>query len=233
MSIAKNGFSFSVISNNIQLIDNKYMLPNFSDYSINLMNNRKMQSDASIWIDGDNIGTWRIPALSKINIMRPANVNRRLVFIAEDKETSRFTQQAASSTIKVIFKPEAANSSINLDDLWFSQPKADNTDLYYNSSGIHTQHFGIKDNNYGYLTGGTVLGAGTDQKFNIAHKIQKYDDNNITEITCNLLVLRNNNINNNNNKISVSPDKYNNVKIYDLDQKYNYVATLFEKPFLT
>jgi hypothetical protein len=219
MSVNLNQFGLSIISNDVKHIiknNGKYhyfSLPNFSTYQIKLINNKGSRCDAIVSIDGENIGTWRIPSFSAITIQRPANINRKFVFVKEKSYTAKYTDIEANDPnnglITVIFKPEAEHLcpyqvpdyirtptfyekwNYGSDDIYDSirQPaKEDDTSLYLNSSGIQNREMGINKSNSGYHNGATILGAGTDQNFNISSRIYKYDYSNITTINIRLIV---------------------------------------------
>lgn len=116
MSVNLNEFGFSIISDDVTHFtrnNGKYhyfSLPNFSEYKIKLINNREARSDAIVSVDGEVIGTWRVPAFDSILIQRPANVNRKLIFIKEDSYTGKYAgvtrDDPNNGLITVVFKPE-------------------------------------------------------------------------------------------------------------------------------
>lgn len=109
--MSSNDFNVTIISPNIkQLVGNYLSLPNLSVYKIKLINNRETRCDAFVKIDGVDVGAWRIPSFDSITIERPANMNRRFVFI---KESTYLAEHAGierydynNGLISVTFKPE-------------------------------------------------------------------------------------------------------------------------------
>src|SRR5947207_11001892 len=119
MSVTLNDFGFSIVADDVTHLtknDGRYhyfSLPNFSTYKIKLINNRETRSDAVVSVDGENIGTWRVPAFSTVTIQRPANVNRKLVFVKENSYTAKYAGVTRNDTnnglVTVVFKPELQN----------------------------------------------------------------------------------------------------------------------------
>src|SRR5437588_410462 len=113
MSTNLNGFSVNIIGDNVIHFKkgehNYYAVPHLSEYKIKLSNNRPTRCDAEISIDGDLVGTWRVESFDSITIERPANLNRRFIFV---QERSNIAEQVGirsskdNGLITVIFKPE-------------------------------------------------------------------------------------------------------------------------------
>lgn len=125
MSVTLNEFGFTIVADDVtHLTKNNgrfhyFSLPNLSDYKIKLVNNRETRSDAVVSVDGEKIGTWRVPAFSSITIQRPANVNRKLVFVKEDTYTAKYAgvtrNDPNNGLVTVVFKPEAQNIACCFD----------------------------------------------------------------------------------------------------------------------
>lgn len=217
MSVSSNDFSISIISPNVkQIVQGKYnyfSLPNFSEYKLKLINNRPTRCDAVVSIDGEDIGTWRVNAYSSIMIERPANVNRRFIFVKEFYKKSHDIDgvdvgriDPNNGVITVVFKPEYPvmcpyesvdyiNTPTTLErwsygsDLTSIRPNlADSVAEYQGSNGIKTRQMAVNRFNTEYGSGATILGAGTDQNFNTTARIYKYDTDNITSISLRLII---------------------------------------------
>ena len=150
MNTSLNGFSVNILGNvnSFKKDDhNYYALPHMSEYKIKLTNNRPTKCDAQVFIDGESIGIWRINSFDNIILERPANTNRRFIFI---KEGSNIAQNAGiyynqnNGLIKVIFTPERIKY---VDKICYT-----NCDQSY-----------IKESSDNYSTGATILGNNTDQ----------------------------------------------------------------------
>lgn len=217
MSVNLNGFGFSIISDDVtHLTRNQgkyhyFSIPNFSEYKIKLINNKEVRCDAVVSVDGENIGTWRVPAFDSITILRPANVNRKLIFVKEDSYTAKYAgvtkNDSNNGLITVVFKPELETIhpyesgfgyvrsptfydkwTYGYDDSITKPPVPEQFPLYLNSSGTNTQNSGIKSVDSGYKTGATILGAGTDQNFSVSARIYQYDKDNITTLNARLII---------------------------------------------
>lgn len=85
-------------------------LDNNTEYKLKLSNYKNMDAMADVYIEGDKIGTWFIPATDSIVIERPADTNRKFTFMQEtDYRASNAGVIAGASTnglIKVVFFPK-------------------------------------------------------------------------------------------------------------------------------
>lgn len=224
MSVNLNGFGFTIISDDVTHFTrqngkhNYFSLRNLSEYKIKLINNRKTRSDANVSIDGESIGTWRIPSFSSIIIQRPANVNRKLIFIKENSYTAKYTDISQNDynngLVTVVFTPELEcifqykRLTGFIRSPTFFDERNDNNRVKYgydlvggvrrqsgdsystNSSQLYSNmhNFSLKSDTSGYKLGATILGGGTDQHFTASSKIYKYDKNNITTINARIVI---------------------------------------------
>jgi len=221
MSVSLNNYGVSIISPNVKRFMvgkyNYFSLPNLSTYKIKLINNHTTRCDAYVKIDGEDVGAWRIAPFDSITIERPANINRKFVFI---KENSYIAEHAGverydsnNGLITVVFKPELKRLCPYQygDDGYISTPTfydelrygSDQTLFkplsnealteppYFNSTGGNTNQLHI-DRNDGIQTnfssGATILGGATDQNFNMSARIYEYDTDNITQINARLII---------------------------------------------
>ena len=84
------GFGSKVKAVTTVLAGHRYVtLPHKTEYSIHLCNNRSTKCNAKVWIDRKYMGTWRIPALSSIDIERPVDKSRRFIFLKESSRSAR------------------------------------------------------------------------------------------------------------------------------------------------
>jgi hypothetical protein len=88
-----NNFEMKIINssnNGLQFvnIDNANYVPihHLEEYKIKLYNNKSVKCDATINIDGEDIGTWRINSFQPITIERPSDVERKFTY-ADEKST--------------------------------------------------------------------------------------------------------------------------------------------------
>lgn len=89
---------------------NQYvMMPNRTRYKLRLENSTNMKTDALILLDGERIGVWRIDPNSTIFIDRPANNNKKFIFVKElhpDLKLNPHKESMYTGLLKVIFYPE-------------------------------------------------------------------------------------------------------------------------------
>jgi hypothetical protein len=114
MSVRLNNFSVEIVSNNVKKINrnghNYIALPHHSEYKLRLTNDRSKQCDAVITIDGEVVGSWRVPAYGSIMIERPSHSQRKFVFVNEisgeayDGEVN--VGQKKNGLVSITFKPE-------------------------------------------------------------------------------------------------------------------------------
>lgn len=245
MTLGLNGFSVNIIGpvRHFKKNDhNYYSLPNFSEYKIRLTNHRPTRTDAEVFIDGISVGTWRIGPFNSIVVERPANLNRRFVFV---EQISKVVEDAGldincnSGLITVIFKPEKINICRFAKSPYISTPTfyddsdtsyADINDdgVYYHSNGSINEMV-TTDNTTSYNYGATILGKGTDQHFNLADQLTLIDYHNITRINLRLIASKHKLY------LSVKDAMKGNPSdnlIYQLnDRMFNNDRILIEKPY--
>lgn len=204
-----NGFSVDILPteyvNRVQKVNSNYFtIPHMSEYQIKLTNNRPMRCDVQVFIDGESVGIWRVNAYSNIVIQRPANINRKFVFVAEkvyDPILKKLVHNKfQNGLITVIFKPEFPTPCPYSTDAYFVTPTFYNPGEYSWSNALQepdTTYIAstgdvmqstksILDNSL-YENGATILGGGTDQYFTVTTPIAKYDQKNTTTINLRLI----------------------------------------------
>jgi hypothetical protein len=169
-----NDFSVDIIGNNVRnFIRNStyfYAMPNKTVYSIKLGNGTSVRCDATVHVDGDIVGTWRINQHSSIIIKRPAKINREFIFVSENSEEAHNTGMCKGSfnngLIKVVFKPEAM-----LSYQYRSSLPSYKCSRSYDSFGMTKgdTRLGFDDEK-----GGTILGGNSGQEFGVTSKICCY-----------------------------------------------------------
>lgn len=215
--ISINGFSLSINSENgvrkISKNDSDYfILPNESEYSIVLKNNKNVACDAYVYVDGNNVGTFRIKPYTKVKIERPAHAENKFTFVSEYGSIARSTGasiKADNGLIKVIFKP-AKVLYPNFDWLHYDDcdEACEKTFMACNLGNCDGRNeiFRTNQKSYGMANdtisnsindismgtrelknGLTVLGDTSFQKFSSAEPIPEYDTTNITEINTRIL----------------------------------------------
>lgn len=85
-------------------------LPHGSEYSIKMWNRASTRCDAKVSIDGQDVGTWRIPAREYIKIERPSNISRKFTFYeegtSESKQAGITSGGDSNGLVSVRFIPE-------------------------------------------------------------------------------------------------------------------------------
>jgi len=89
-----------------------------TQYSIALTNFYGTQCDAEIHIDGQHVGTWRVPSLSKVSIERPVFDTGRFTFYqvgSREAQAAEISKGDNTGLIVVIFKPEFKSNQWSAD----------------------------------------------------------------------------------------------------------------------
>lgn len=86
--VYSNGFGVKIITKNdqdkLQRGSYNYVaLDNNTEYQLQLQNDRSTDAMAEIFVEGERVGTWFIPANKSISIDRPSDVARRFTFFSE------------------------------------------------------------------------------------------------------------------------------------------------------
>jgi len=178
-----NDFSVDIIGNNVRnFVRNStyfYAMPNKTVYSIKLGNGTSVRCDATVHVDGDIVGTWRINQHSSIIIKRPAKVNREFIFVSENSEEAHNTGMSKGSfnngLIKVVFKPESMLGYHYRSSL----PSYEcSRSFCFSSNCIHDESLsmtkGGTELGVGDEKGGTILGGNSGQEFGVTSKIGCY-----------------------------------------------------------
>jgi hypothetical protein len=221
MSTNLNGFSVNIIGDNVVHFQkgehNYYAVPHLSEYKIKLSNNRPMRCDAEVSIDVDPGGTWRIESFDSIVIERPANLNRKFIFVEEKSNVAQevgIQSSRDNGLIAVVFSPEKvspptmyfnaaaqpSNGELGRPGFGLGSGSGLGSKYWGNEGSYLNANSGYQSNTYQhsnglmsstsgipYNSGATILGGGTDQYFNTATPIGSIDSNNITTINLRLV----------------------------------------------
>ncbi|AYV82432.1 MAG: hypothetical protein Hyperionvirus1_11 [Hyperionvirus sp.] len=184
MSANLNGFSVKILGNGVDFFKrdnyNYFSVPHKGEYKIKLGNNRETKVDAQVTIGGEDVGTWRVGPYSTITLQRPANINRKFTFVAEDSTIAKNTGVKQNSynngLISVLFKPAK---------LSFITPQTYSCefDSCCNASSR------VKSTNRS-SSGATILGDPSTQHFASAERITDYDYENISTINLRLVIAK-------------------------------------------
>lgn len=188
-----NSFSVKVIAPNQDKLNrngyNYVALNNGTEYKLNLINNRSTDAMAQVFLEGNDIGTWFIPANSNITIDRPSNIARKFTFFTETdyraQQANVIVGDSSNGLIKVIFYPKKQYIS-TISTFYPISP--------YRSSFVPSS-LSIKPSSPRSLTneyksGATVLGSNSDQTFGKKERFRddEIDWDNKTEIVIRLIV---------------------------------------------
>ena len=191
--IPKSGYSDKTVIDGAYY----YKLPHKSEYKIKLSNNHNSKCDAIIWLEGEEIGTWRLNGYQSISIERPANIDRKFTFVRDtsiDAIRAGVTPNSDNNgLIKVLFKPEK-DYLYTLDETWcgcrsLSMNNNINTTTQFMNNNINkssSMYDPVSHNNVS--SGATVLGDRSDQTFRTVGPLYNVDPENITTIYVRLLV---------------------------------------------
>ena len=90
--MSNNGFSVNIRStdskvNSFDMNGHRYVsLDHDSTYSVLLSNSKHARKcDATLYIDGEKMGKWRIGPYGKISLERPVNISKKFRFVKEGK----------------------------------------------------------------------------------------------------------------------------------------------------
>jgi len=201
--VCSNGFCVKIITDTDQ--DklrregyNYVALYNNTEYKIQLINDRSTDAMADVYIEGENIGTWFIPAHEDIVIERPADTARRFTFFKETDTRAVGAGvtpgESLNGVIRVVFYPK--KQYIAISPRRISQPFLESTLLQPSISPLPTT-VSLRPETLSrtvslpqYQSGATVLGQQSYQTFGSMRRFSdnEIDWNNKTEIIIRLIV---------------------------------------------
>jgi hypothetical protein len=175
-----------------------YAIPHNTTYAVRMTNNTDSRANATLKIDGEEMGVWRIESYSDIVVERPTHNNRKFTFVREASwQASMGGMKKGDSNnglVEVTFVPEYkpfksvmydretdgylqfANKS-NYDECDYSLKGNSSNALFAQNQSLSSsarfsaepQHnFKASNANYNYSVGGTVLGDDSSQRFSTA-----------------------------------------------------------------
>lgn len=97
-----------------------YALPHNSSYKVRMTNNTDRRANATLKIDGENMGTWRLDAYSDVTVERPSHNNRKFTFVRETSWQAKMGGVAKgvseNGLVEVTFIPEIKSSFFDDSD---------------------------------------------------------------------------------------------------------------------
>ena len=186
--VSSNGFAVSVPEASAVVGEEAFAsLPHGSEYSVQLRNDRATRCDATLWIDGVAMGTFRVAPHSAVRVERPAGAARKFTFLREGSAAALGagvpTGARENGLIKVEFLPEyEAVTHYNAVPQRALSARgttwaADNLECC--AAPMAAQSF---------QRGGTALGEASDQRFGEAAALRSVDHANRTVLHLRLVV---------------------------------------------
>jgi len=198
-NMSLNGYTVEIVTINgtvgSKTINGAHYIPldDRTEYKLRISSNKGLRTDATVWIDGNKVGVWRIKPYGSITVERPVNNARKFTFL---KEGSRSAVQGGIKTgkeengiIKVVFKHERQQvfyDSLGMDGDSFM---ATNSMSY----GTKERKFSRLSNDSmnmlqsDYSAGGTALGDHSSQSFRECEPLYDIDHGDITTIIARLV----------------------------------------------
>lgn len=210
-----NNFKVEILSSANEKMDvmnidggNYVPLRHKTEYKIKLSNSRQTKCDATVYVDGEDIGTWRVTPFNTITLERTSDVKRKFTYVDEESKEAVLsgmqTGHRDNGLIRIVFKPEKQQMRVlqkknyglgsrggagargtgflsNNDSFGLENS---NESMQYKSMNM-TKSKGATSNSMS--SGGTLLGGSSRQEFSSTSRIQNYDTNNITEISLRLV----------------------------------------------
>jgi hypothetical protein len=166
--------------------DGYVSLHNGQCYKIRMRNDRSVECDAIVKVDGQNVGTWRINPRSAIEIDRPADKARLFTFYILG------TVESEAAMLDLVHKDELGLISVEFKPAKKIEPTVTfrhDCNITQNSSAkSFGVSFGEPAKRSGISAGGTGLSGTSSQKFGIAKPIE-YDEANVFTINLRLIAL--------------------------------------------
>lgn len=186
-----NGFSLEIIRGNgfppVKLMKEGYTfyaMPNLSTYKIKLSNNNAVRTDATIYIDGTQIGVFRISSYGSIIVERPTGIERKFTLIKEGTDegvkAGIIPGNFENGLIKVVFRPEKKHNHFTDHfalDSYDSKKIRSNS---YQSTNCYSQE--------NYSSAGTGLGEHSNQRFYETSILTSIDLQKVTTLYARLVV---------------------------------------------
>lgn len=148
-----------------------YAVPHGKEYKVRMENNTGERVNATLSIDGERMGKWRVEPYESIVVNRPTYTERKFVFVKETSWEGRMGNveegDFRNGLVEVTFVPEMM---IKCDDsMYFCTNSATPQRGYQRiERGLSGFGDGMRD---GLSSGATVLGENSDQTFGRANHI--------------------------------------------------------------
>lgn len=175
-----NGFSL-VVTPGKELPGGYVQLEHKTNYRLRLRNFYDEPCDARVEIQGEHVGTWRIPANGSAVIERPANVAKLFTFYAANTPEARKVDELPEwsnkrGLVTVTFTPEKRQTWQEFN----SRPEVlENTGMF--DLGLQSRSANLYSMPKSLTAGTTGLSGKSNQTFGIAEKI-RYDTSRRTTI---------------------------------------------------
>ena len=159
--------TFDLIVNKGREVANGYVeMPHNTEYSILMRNNRNVDCDAVVRVDGVEVGTWRIYSHQSILIERPANIDRKFTFYRLGTSESYQAGLKRDNNLGLISVEFIPAKEVERGLVFYGEGSKGVERTYGNpySSACETK---------GYNAGGTGLGDHSDQSFGQAVSIDR------------------------------------------------------------
>jgi len=154
--IAKNGHTY-------------YAVPHRSEYRVKMHNNTKYRVNATLVVDGEEMGRWRIEPYTDITIERPSHSQRKFTFVSETSSEAVMggvdTGNCMNGLIEVTFVPEIVCNK----NVWGHMKRTLGVPM--TNSAMTRNCFNESCTSANYSAGATVLGDNSEQNFGTASNI--------------------------------------------------------------
>ena len=167
--------TFDLIVNKGREVANGYVeMSHNTEYSLSMRNNRNVDCDAVVRVDGVEIGTWRISSHQSILIERPATVDRKFTFYrlgTSESYQAGLNRDDNLGLISVEFIPA---KEVERGLVFYGEGSPST----YGSKGVERTYGNPYNKSSacetkGYNAGGTGLGDHSDQSFGQADSIDR------------------------------------------------------------
>lgn len=185
------GLLITTANNSVTKQNSYFVLPHNTEYKITLKNQHNTRTDATIYVDNTNIGTWRINPTSSITIERPIQVQKKFVLLKEgtrEATNAGIGNYDSNGLIRIVFKPEVEVREVMYEQGICGINGIGAKRMY--SSNMENYSFS-NSSNQSFMSGvapaATGLGNYSDQHFSQTSAITNVDAANITTINARLV----------------------------------------------
>jgi hypothetical protein len=165
-----------------------YSIPHNKEYRVRMINNSRSRVNATLTIDSEVMGVWRIEPFSDIVIERPSHNDRKFVFVEETSREAKMggvtKGKSENGLVEVAFVPEKTKAP-----KYYAQQNRE-SQMYHNDNNLSYEMNSNMSNNFSassknlsstiasdsnrnyssnqkqmYSSGATVLGDDSNQRF--------------------------------------------------------------------